>query len=74
MVRMLVGLSGMAYSLSPKDEHDFPQDEAIRLISAGFAVPVSDIQVERAVKTPVAERRAKRGKNVVSGNGNGSGN
>ena len=68
LVRMLVGLSGNQYSLGPKDEHDFPQDEALRLISAGYAVPVAELKVERAVAAPAPERRVKRGKrNVVPG-------
>jgi hypothetical protein len=70
---MLVGLSGNQYSLGPNDERDFPQDEALRLISAGYAVPVTtNTKIERAITAPSPERRAmssirgKRGKNVVS--------
>lgn len=73
LVRMLVGLSGLAYSLGPGDERDFPQDEALRLISAGFAAPVAEIKIERAVQVPAAERRGRK-RNVVSGTGDGSGN
>lgn len=69
LVRMLVGLSGPALLLRPGDEHDFPQDEALRLVSANYAVPVSETKVERAVAAPIAERRGKRGKNVVRANG-----
>lgn len=57
LVRLLVGLSGPAYSLGPGDERDFPQDEAMRLIEAGYAVPVSDRAVETAAKLPAPERR-----------------
>jgi hypothetical protein len=60
LVRMLVGLSGSAFSLGPGDECDFPQDEALRLISAGFATPVAEIKIERAVQAPVFEKRGKR--------------
>lgn len=60
LVRLTTGLSGPAYSLGPGDERDFPQDEALRLISAGYAVPVSERKVERAVKAPAPERRGKR--------------
>ena len=79
LVRMLVGLSGPAYCLVPGDERDFPQDEALRLISAGFAAPVADKHIEQAVAAPAVERRVgKKGKrgallevgNVVSGNDN----
>ena len=57
LVRMLVGLSGPTYSLGPNDERDFPADEALRLIEAGFAVPVTDPAIERAVDRPIIERR-----------------
>jgi len=66
---MLVGLAGNAYTLGPGDERDFPDAEAIRLIDAGYAAPVAAQAVERAVNQPIAERRGKRGKNVVPRNG-----
>lgn len=49
-IRMAVGLSGTAFCLSPGDEHDFEQAEAIRLIEAGFAVPVGEAPKEKAIK------------------------
>jgi hypothetical protein len=49
-IRMVVGLSGPATSLSPGDEAEFPQAEALRLVEAGYAVPVAEAKVERAVK------------------------
>tara|TARA_R110002020_G_scaffold53905_8_gene150480 strand:+ start:16632 stop:16850 length:219 start_codon:yes stop_codon:yes gene_type:complete len=68
---MLAGLSGNEYSLSPGDERDFPDAEAIRLIAAGYAVPVAEVRVERAVAQPAPERRAKKGKaDVVSAESN----
>ncbi|MER9883104.1 hypothetical protein [Mesorhizobium sp. M0118] len=73
LIRMLVGLSGNAYSLGPGDERDFPQDEALRLISAGFAAPVAGIQIECAVQVPAPERRGRK-RNVVSGTGDSSAN
>lgn len=57
LVRMLVGLSGPTMTLQPDNERDFPQEEAVRLIKAGYAVPVAEPQVERAVVQPVAETR-----------------
>lgn len=57
LIRLLVGLSGPAFSLGPGDERDFPHDEAMRLIEAGFAVPVSSPKTERAVKRPAPEKR-----------------
>jgi len=62
LVRLLVGLSGPAYSLGPGDERDFPQDEAVRLIEAGYAVPASDRAVEMTAKLPAPERRGRRKK------------
>jgi hypothetical protein len=57
---MLVGLSGSEYSLGPGDEHDFPDAEAIRIVEAGFAVPVAEQPVEKAVKAPAVERRTRK--------------
>lgn len=57
LIKMLVGLSGPTYSLGPGDEKDFPQDEAIRFINAGYAVPVVKPEIERAVLTPAVETR-----------------
>lgn len=71
LVRMLVGLSGNQYSLGPNDEYDFPSDEALRLITAGYATPVAEIKIERAVAAPVVERRVKRGKNVADADNSG---
>jgi hypothetical protein len=72
LVRMLVGLSGPFYTLDRNDEFHFPDNEAARLIEAGFAVPVAVQATERAVARPVVERRGKRGKNVVSDEGDGA--
>jgi hypothetical protein len=58
LVRMVVGLSGPATSLSPGDEAEFPQAEALRLVEAGYAVPVAEAKIERAVKpTRKVEKR-----------------
>jgi hypothetical protein len=65
-IRVLVGLSGNEYSLSPGDHRDFPDNEAIRLIEAGFAVPVAEKRVEHAVKGAPAERRVKKGRADVA--------
>lgn len=73
-VRMLVGLSGPAIQLEPGDEHDFLAAEAIRLIDAGFAMPVTSSDIERAVAEPSIEQRKRgRPKNVVSIDGRGLG-
>lgn len=65
---MLVGLSGPTYSLGPGDEREFPNPEAIRLIEAGYALPVEGEEIERAVATAPERRGKKGGRNVVSGN------
>jgi hypothetical protein len=73
-IRMLVGLAGSEYSIGPGDEREFPDKEAIRLIDAGYAVPVAEKAAERAVAEPALERRGKKGKaDVVSNSGNDSG-
>lgn len=59
MIRMTTGLSGSMFTLAPGDERDFPQDEALRLIAAGFAVPVAEAPRERAVAPPAPERRRR---------------
>lgn len=72
LVKMLVGLSGPTYSLGPGDERDFPQAEAVRLVDAGFAVPVAGQKIERAVAAPVFEKRKRGGKHVVHAEGGDS--
>lgn len=57
-IRMLVSMAGTGFSLSPGDETDRDDAEAARLIAAGFAVPVSERPIERAVRAP-RERREK---------------
>lgn len=72
LIRLTTGLSGSEFNLGPGDERDFPSDEAVRLIAAGFAVPVAEEKIERAVVAPAPERRAKKVKrDVVSSDSNG---
>lgn len=54
---MVVQLSGPTMLLEPGDEREFPQDEAIRLIKAGFAVLVAKPEVEKAVLQAPPETR-----------------
>jgi hypothetical protein len=56
-VRLLAGFAG-ATVLVPGDEAEFADAEAIRLIEAGFAIPIAP-KVERAVKKPVEKRKRK---------------
>lgn len=76
LIKMLVSLAGNEYSLAPGDEREFPDNEAIRLIDAGFAVPAVEEKVERAVAPPAPERSTKKAKtqeaaDVVSTEGDG---
>lgn len=57
-IKMLTGLSGPDYAVAPGDVREFPDDEAARLIAAGFAVPSVKDRAERAVKRPAPETRA----------------
>jgi hypothetical protein len=64
-MKMLVGVSG-AVSLQPGDEHDFPQDEAARLVSAGYAVPVSARAIETTIAAPAIERRKQGARRALA--------
>lgn len=58
-IKMLVGISGVDFSLSPGEETTrFTQKEAIRLIESGQAAPVA-APVERAVRRAATETRSK---------------
>lgn len=56
-MKMLVGLSGPTINLLPGEEGDFADDEAKRLVAAGFAIPVVADKTERTVNRPVREKR-----------------
>ncbi|MBS7696264.1 hypothetical protein [Chelatococcus sp. YT9] len=58
-IKMLVGIAGTDFALSPNEETDrFSTKEATRMIDAGMAVPVKDDEkVERATKKPAPEKR-----------------
>ena len=58
-VTMLTSIAGPDISLAPGDVHDFPEHEAINFIQAGFAAPFVEEVIERAVKKPSFEKRAK---------------
>lgn len=66
IVRMVVGLSGPTLSLEPGDERDFPRDEAIRLLKAGYAVPVLERRIETTDAPPAHEIR-RRGRQRKQG-------
>jgi hypothetical protein len=57
-IKMTASLAGPDYSLNVGDETDqFDSAEAIRFIEAGFAVPVAEEKIERAVKFAAPEIR-----------------
>ena len=57
-IRMIVSIAGSDFALSPGDVTDrFDAEEASRLIAAGYATPVAEPMLERAVKPQPAERR-----------------
>ena len=56
---MLTSIAGDGFALHTGEEGDFEDAEAIRLVAAGAAVPVSDEKPERAVKPPIERRKAK---------------
>jgi hypothetical protein len=57
-VRLLVGFAG-ATVLVPGDEAEFANAEAVRLIEAGFAVPIA-APIETAVKKSPVEKRKRK--------------
>lgn len=59
LIRMLVGLCGPTLTLGPGDEHEFPDAEAVRIVESGYAVPVAEKRVERAVTAQPQETRTK---------------
>lgn len=59
-VRLTVSFAGALGDAG--DERDLDRAEAIRLIEAGFAVPVAEVAVETATLEVAPEKRAKRKK------------
>lgn len=57
-IKMLVSMAGIDFALSPGDEYECSDAEAVRHVEAGNAVPVAGEKVERAVKpTKAVEKR-----------------
>ena len=57
-IKMLIGLSGKDFSLSPGETTSrFPDKEAKGLVRAGYAAPVDGKPREKAVKKPAQEKR-----------------
>ena len=58
-IKMTCSMVSGNFSLNAGEETErFDNDEAIRIIEAGFAVPVDQKPIERAVKKPAEEKRA----------------
>ena len=58
-LRMLTGISGSEYCLSPGDTRDFAESEGLRLVAAGFA---EEIDVPDAAASPKPETAIQRRK------------
>ena len=56
-IKMLAGYAGPDYILAPGERRRFPKDQAVRLINAGLAVPVTEASPSKAVKGPAPEIR-----------------
>jgi hypothetical protein len=57
-IKMLAGFSGADFSVSPNEETErFSDNEARRMIDAGYAVPVVEEKREKAAKSPAPEKR-----------------
>lgn len=57
-LRMLTSMAGADFAVNVGEETErFTGKEAARMIEAGYAVPVADREIERAVKKPVKEKR-----------------
>lgn len=65
-IKLTTSMVGTGFTLDNGDETEmFSDAEALRLIEAGFAVPVVEAKVERAVKPASAKvERRKKGAGV----------
>ncbi|WP_421579963.1 hypothetical protein [Shinella sp. M31] len=63
LLKMIAGLSGPLFNLKPGDEYEFGDDEAARLIDAGFATEATG----SGASPTAAKRKAKA--DVVSTEG-----
>lgn len=56
-IRATQCIAGADWVMNVGDDRDFPDGEAIRFIEAGYAVPVAEAKIERAVKVAAPEKR-----------------
>lgn len=59
-IRMLIAAQGASVPNEVGEVCDVPDSEAVRLISARYAVPHTEAEVERAVKAAAPEKRRKK--------------
>jgi hypothetical protein len=72
LLKMIAGLSGPLFNLSPGDEYDFDAEEAERLKVAGFAVD-AEPEIKASAKTKKGKADVVSSKNSGTGDG-GAGN
>ena len=61
-IKMLASMAGNGFALSPGDDWDADDAEAIRLIEAGFAIPFASTEIETMTLEPATEKRVRRTK------------
>jgi hypothetical protein len=59
-VKLTTSLANPDEARHAGEEHEYEQAEAIRLIEAGFAVPVAAKAAEKATKSQAPEQRANK--------------
>lgn len=58
-IKMLASFAGTSIDWPAGSEQELEAKEAVRLIEAGYAVPVATVKVETAAAAPVREKRKK---------------
>jgi hypothetical protein len=58
-LKMLTGISGSEFCLSPGDTRDFPETEGLRLVAAGYAeeIDMPDAAVNPKPETAIQRRK-----------------
>ena len=59
-IKMLTSMAGVGFAVDAGQEYETDDKQAIRLIEAGYAVPVVDGLIETTTLEPATERRAPR--------------
>jgi len=59
-IRMLTSIAGAGFSVALNEETDrFSNDDAMRLIARGLAVPSAETTIETTTLEPVTEKRVR---------------